>query len=296
MKRPFGTLCVVGAGTMGAQIALCSAIHGYTVWLVDTSQEALEGAGQRQAEECAERGIVPEEREAIFGRIHSTTRLQEGAPKADLVIEAIPERLDLKRAMFAQLDRLCPAHTILATNSSSLRVALIEDATQRPDKVLNIHFLTPVQESPMVELMGGTATSSETLEIGRRYALAAGLTPLMVRRQSTGFLFNRVWRAIKKECLRVVDQGIASLQDVDRAWMIHYNRPIGPFGQMDRIGLDVIRDIEMVYYNESGDPSDAPPRLLLDKIERGELGVKTGVGFYTYPDPAFEGADWLRGE
>jgi 3-hydroxybutyryl-CoA dehydrogenase len=117
---------------------------------------------------------------------------------------------------------------------------------------------------------------------------------LLVRKESTGFIFNRVWRAIKRESLHLVDDGVASYEDVDRAWMIVMGMSIGPFGLMDMIGLDVVRHIEMVYHRESGDESDAPPRLLLDKIEAGELGVKTGKGFYTYPHPAFQDPAWLR--
>jgi 3-hydroxybutyryl-CoA dehydrogenase len=110
----------------------------------------------------------------------------------------------------------------------------------------------------------------------------------------TGFIFNRVWRAIKKECLHLVDDGVATHEDVDRAWMIATGGRAGPFGMMDMVGLDVVRDIEMVYYRESGDELDAPPRLLLDKIERGELGIKTGKGFYTHPYPAYQAPGWLK--
>ncbi|MBC7234464.1 MAG: 3-hydroxyacyl-CoA dehydrogenase family protein [Chloroflexi bacterium] len=297
--RPFEVLAVIGAGTMGTEISLRSAEHGYTVYLYDLQESALQNAARQHRQITAGRQslgrITAAEARGILERIHYTTSLQEACAQAALVIEAVPERLALKRRVFADLDRFCPPETILATNSSSLRVALIEDATNRPEKVLNLHFFLPVREAPMVEIMGGTRTTPDTLETARRYAMAAGLTPLMVRKQSTGFLFNRIWRAVKKEALRVVDQGIASFEDVDRAWMIMYDTPRGPFGQMDAIGLDVVRDIELVYYAESGDPSDLPPRILLDKIERGELGVKTGKGFYTYPNPAYENPDWLKG-
>jgi 3-hydroxybutyryl-CoA dehydrogenase len=123
-----------------------------------------------------------------------------------------------------------------------------------------------------------------------------GITSLMVLEESTGFIFNRVWRAIKRECLHLVDQGVASFQDVDRAWMTLYETPYGPFGMMDRVGLDVVRDIEIVYYEESRAERDAPPKMLLDMIERGELGVKTGKGFYVYPKPAFLEPGFLKGQ
>jgi len=172
-------------------------------------------------------------------------------------------------------------------------VSAIEDATQRPDRVLNLHFYGP--GIPMVDLMRGTETSDETFERARLFARSIGMTPLIARSESTGFVFNRVWRAVKKECLRVVDDGVASHEDVDRGWMIRMGVSVGPFGLMDQIGLDVVRDIELVYYRESGDASDAPPKLLLDKIARGELGIKTGKGFYAYPSPAYQDPDWLSG-
>lgn len=299
MDKPFGRVCVVGAGFMGAQIALLCAQHGYPVRLVDTRDESLQRAAASQRQELDgrvdRREISRTEADAILSRIQPTMDLGEAAGDADLVIEAVPERLEAKRAVFAELDRVCAPHTVLATNSSSLRISAIEDATHRPDRVLNMHFYAPVWQRPMVELMRGTATSDETIQRASSFVVTIGLIPLLVRTESTGFIFNRVWRAIKKECLRVVDDGVAGHEDVDRAWMISYGSAMGPFGQMDLVGLDVVRDIEMVYYRESGDPSDLPPRLLMDKIARGELGVKTGRGFYTYPHPAYEDPDWLRG-
>lgn len=298
--RAFETVCVVGAGFMGAQIGLRCAVHGYTVRFVDNAVEQLQQAAQSHSQElgkCLEKQqITEEEKAAILSRIHFTTSMREGTSEADLVIEAVPEVLEVKREVFAQLDAICPEHTILATNSSSIRISAIEDVTKRLDKVLNMHFYAPVSQRPMVELMRGTVTSDETMETARQFARTIEMTPLVVRKESTGFIFNRVWRAIKKECLRVVDEGVASHEDVDRAWMIAFGGSEGPFGMMDIIGLDVVRDIEMVYYRESGDASDAPPRILLDKIEREELGVKTGKGFYSYPDPAFRDRGWLEGD
>jgi len=293
------TVCIVGAGFMGAQIGLQCAAHGCTAWLVDVSEDALERASQSYAAELERRltkqQVSADEKEAILSRIHLVKDMQEGALDADLTIEAIPERLEAKREVFSQLDRICSDRTILATNSSSIRISAIEDATERPDRVLNMHFYPPVWQRPMVEIMRGTATSGDTIEAASQFARDIGLTPLLVLRESTGFLFNRVWRAIKKECLHLVDEGVASHEDVDRAWMIVLGMPIGPFGLMDMVGLDVVRDIEMVYYHESGNESDLPPRLLVNKIERGELGIKTGKGFYGYPNPAYQDPSWLKG-
>lgn len=295
----FSMIGIVGAGTMGAQIALHCAVHGYAVQLVSRSAGTLQQAGQRHAQELANRladhHITADENETILRRIQYTTHIQEGVAGADLVIENVPERLDIKREVFAQLDQICLDHTIFATDSSSICISAIEGATQRPEKVLNMHFYPPVWQRPMVELMGGTATTEETMARAIHFVRTLGLTPLRVRKERTGFVFNRVWRAIKKECLHLADDGVASYEDLDRAWMIAFGMPVGPFGLMDRIGLDVVRDIELVYYRESGDAADAPPQLLLDKIARGELGIKTGQGFYTYPHPAFHAPGWLQG-
>jgi 3-hydroxybutyryl-CoA dehydrogenase len=294
------TVGVVGAGFMGAQLALRIATRGYPVAVVDQSMDAL-GRMRRGHEEELDRHLAAEalsatERTAVLERIRASSDLAASFGNVDLVIEAVPERLDLKRAVFEELDRVCPPGTILATNSSSIRISHLEDATGRPDRVLNAHFYPPVWQRPMVELMRGSVTSDETVRRVGRFARSVGLTPLMVRKESTGFLFNRVWRAIKRETLHLVDEGVASVDDVDRAWMICWEMPIGPFGVMDVIGLDVVLDIEQVYYAESGDPRDAPPRLLIDKVAAGELGVKAGRGFYRYPHPAYQDPAWRLGE
>jgi 3-hydroxybutyryl-CoA dehydrogenase len=297
--KPFSVIGIVGAGTMGAQIALHCAVHGYSVRLFSRSDRTLQKAAQSHGAEVAkrlERGEMSEdEKQLILQRIGYTKDVQEAAAVADLVIENVPEQLQVKRETFSLLDRLCPAHTVLATDSSSIRISAIEDATKRPDRVLNMHFYSHMWRRPMVELMAGTQTSLETMNRARQFVQSLQLTPLHVLKESTGFVFNRVWRAIKKECLHLVDEGIASHEDVDRAWMIAFGASAGPFGMMDAVGLDVVRDIEMVYYRESGAQSDAPPQLLLNKIANGELGVKIGKGFYSYPNPAYKTKGWLKG-
>ncbi|MGD2200211.1 MAG: 3-hydroxyacyl-CoA dehydrogenase family protein [Candidatus Bathyarchaeota archaeon] len=297
--EPIETVCVFGAGFMGWQITLQCASHGFPVKLYDISKEALTKASESIAQELErrveERLISIEEKRVTFNRIHTIGDVVEATSGVDLVIEAVPERLEVKREVFTTLDEVCDDRTILATNSSSIRISKIEDATQRLDRVLNAHFYNIPWERSVVELMRGTDTSDETLEKVRRFMEDIGLTPLTVLKESTGFIFNRVWRAIKRECLHLVDDGVTTFQDVDRIWMILYDKEIGPFGMMDRVGLDVVRDIEMVYYQESGDERDAPPRLLLEKIEKGELGIKTGKGFYCYPNPEFREPGWLRG-
>ncbi len=294
------TVSVIGCGYMGWVFGLHCAIHGYPVNIYDINQEAIDRAKEQISQELDaqkdKRLITPEEKQAILRRISFTQDLQNAVATADFVFETVPEKLELKREIFARLDRFSPAETILATGSSSLPVSRIEDATKRPDRVLNTHFYPPIWEMPMVELMRGTATSEETLDRVRQFMNDIEVVSLMVLKESTGFLFNRIWRAIKKECLTVADTGVATFEDVDRAWSIFmaiFKKFPGPFALMDSIGLDTVLDIEKVYHQKSGNSADAPPKILTDKVENRELGLKTGKGFYTYPRPAFEKDDWL---
>ena len=298
--KTLGLVCVVGSGFMGTQIGVTCARHGHEVNLYDVSEEALgysSDAVESYVDDWVDRGdVTVEEGQAIKRRISYHAGLEGAASNAVFVIEAVVERLDVKREVFRRLDEACSGDAFIATNSSSIRVSKIEDATKNPHRILNMHFYGYPWRRRVVELMRGTSTSDEIMEKAQGFCRSIGLYPLIVQRESTGFIFNRVWRAVKKECLRVVDQGVASFEDVDRAWMSLYGTSTGPFGMMDRVGLDVVRDIENVYYEESGDPSDAPPDILLRKIELGELGVKTGRGFYSYPGPIYMEPGWLYGD
>ncbi len=284
-------VAVVGSGTMGRQIALQVARGGFPVALYDLDSAALERAGAAQREFAARFVAAGRwgaaEAEAALGRLRPETDLGAATRDADLVIEAVPERVDLKREVFAQLDEHLPEGAIIATNSSSIRVSLLEGATARPERCANFHFYIPVWDNPMIEVGGGTRTDPAALDALDAFTRRIGMLPLRIRRESTGFIFNRVWRAIKKEVLKVADDGVASFEDIDRAWMIHYRTPKGPFGKMDEIGLDVVKAIEEVYAAESGDPADLPPPFLTERVARGDLGEKTGRGFYEYPDPAW---------
>jgi len=293
-------VCIVGSGFLGTQIGALSAKSDYSVSMYDVYEDAFEVSKrsvEEYLEEWIEKGdINPAQVEEIKQRISYTVDLPDAVKDADIVIEAVVEKLDVKREVFKRLDELCDPSVILCSNSSSIKISYIEDATKHPERVLNMHFYGYPWRRSVLELMKGTKTTDEAIEKARKYAISIDVTPLKVLKESTGFIFNRVWRAIKKECLTVADTGVASFEDVDRAWMSLYKTDMGPFGLMDRVGLDVVRDIELVYYRESGDPRDKPPKILLDKIELGELGVKTGKGFYKYPEPDFLKPEWLRGK
>jgi len=287
-------VAVVGAGTMGRQIALYAARGGYPTALYDSDPAALVRAGNAAADFLAALGVSAAESEAVRGRLRYVSDLADALRGAGLAIEAVPERMDLKRAVFAALDEHAPEGVIIATNSSSMRVSLIEDATARPTRVANLHFYSPIPDKPMVEIGGGTRTDADVLDALTVFVRRIGLLPLRVKRESTGFIFNRVWRAIKRESLRVVQEGVASIEDVDRAFMTMFHTPYGPFGLMDEVGLDVVADIERHYAAESGDPADLPPPILTECVARGEIGVKAGRGFYTYPNPAYQSPDFLN--
>ena len=290
-------ICVVGAGTMGPRIALQCAIHGFNVNLYDIIPDMLEKAKNWQKDNITdrvERGLLEEKDvEGTMSRINYFTDLNSAAGNADFVIEAVPENIELKRKVFAQLDEACPSHTILSTNSSSIKSSLIASATKRPNKVLNTHFGLVVEDGRQYEVMGNSQTSEETLKTAIALGHAIGLVPIPVRKEAIGFVYNRIWRAIKKAAMDIVDKGIASVEDVDRSWMAARPGAEGPFIRMDKIGLDIILAIEEQWYEDSGDPRDKPPKFLIDKVKKGELGVKTSKGFYTYPHPAYEEPGWL---
>ena len=179
-----------------------------------------------------------------------------------MVIEAIPERVEVKRELFQKLDRLAPREAIFATNSSSIPVSRIESATTRPEKCLNIHFYSPDLGRNIVDLMGGTRTSRETMEAGEEWILSIGCVPLKVKKELLGFCFNRIWRAIKREALHMWGGGYVDFRDIDRGYMIWNGVSQGPFALMDQVGLDVVYGIEMIYYDESRGPEGLSPRGL----------------------------------
>lgn len=280
------TVAILGSGKMGTEIAFTCALHGYQVHLHDRALAALEAAREKHRAWAVTDIPDPTRREALLAAIVISTTLETSLAGADLVNEALPEDLELKRRVFAQLDVLCPPEVILTSNSSSLRMSRIETEVKRRERVCNLHFFP--RGFRAIDVMAGSATSPEVLERVRAFAVSLGLTPFTPRRDSTGFLINRLWHAVKKEALREFSEGVCKPEELDPLVHMTWGWPLGVFGAMDHIGLDVVRDIENVYFEESGDPRDKPPAFLDEMIARGELGVKTGKGFYTYPRPTVE--------
>ena len=273
MVETIKKVSIIGIGNLGKQIAKWAAFYGYNVTIFDIKKEGLRDFVDNTYKEIQQKGAS--------GEIYIKDSLNAAVKDADLIIEAVPEKLDIKRDIFSQIDKAAPTHAIIATNSSSIPVSMLEESVERKDKVLNVHFYK-LPTFPMADIARGTKTSDQTFEIGKRWIESIEITPLVLKKQCLGFVFNRVWRAIKKECLKIWAGGYADIEMVDKAWDIFSRNPIAPFKFMDIIGLDVVYDIEMMYYNESGDPTDKPPKKFEEKVKRGELGVKSGKGFYDY--------------
>ena len=289
---------IVGAGTMGSRIALRCVLSGKDVNIYHRLPQRLAQVKKENAAWLEQRvndgRLTVEQAQSALNRLQLFTRLEKCLAEADLVIETVPENLELKRQVFAEIDQLAPSHALIATNSSSIPCSRIASITNRSHKVFNINFSDPSDDhDKLVELMGSEGTSKETLLAGEHFVLSLKMVPIVTKREIMGFAFNRIWRAIKKEALFLVGNGYAEFEDIDRAWMLEFGTPFGPFGLMDRVGLDVIYDIEMQYYLETGDESDKPPQFLKDFITQGRKGVKSGKGFYTYPEPVYQQPAWL---
>ncbi|PKN35849.1 MAG: 3-hydroxyacyl-CoA dehydrogenase [Deltaproteobacteria bacterium HGW-Deltaproteobacteria-19] len=292
-------ISVIGLGTLGTQIAVQAACYGCNVRGYDQDPEIFLKKVEELKFLMLAMGKDPTVPKEDWGKAAATVKLTkdlaEALADADLVIEAVPEVLELKRKVFAEMDTLAPKAALLATNSSSIPISRIEDATKRPEKCLNMHFYQPALGFTLCDIMGGTKTSPEVIEGARQWVRSLDLTPLKVKKEILGFCFNSVWRAVKKQVLYMACNGFVDYQDIDRAWRVFTGMPYGPFTMMDMVGLDVVYDIEMSYYNESKDPKDLPPQAFKDMIDRKELGAKTGKGFYTYPNPDWAKPDFLKG-
>ncbi len=279
-------LCVTGAGQMGSQIAILGALAGIKTKLHDIDEAQLEAAvatNRKHIQRRVDKGkMSAEDMTAAFERLETTTQLAKAADGADFVIEAVVERLDVKREVFAELDRACPEHAILATNSSYLMSSEIADATSRPDKVCNMHFFFPPLVMRLVEVVRGEATSQETLDTAAELAKRMGKQAVLLHKEMPGFLVNRILRALSNEAYLLLENGVASFEDIDAACRLGLNHPLGPFQLSDFSGLDIGYNARMEVFDRTGREEDAPAPSLKRRVERGDLGRKTGRGFYDY--------------
>lgn len=285
---------IVGSGTMGSRISFQCGRCGMGVNLYDVDPQAVDTA-LKLIQTWYKEHLPPEEAERALSCIRRCDDLAECLSDAGIVIENVPENLELKRKVFAEMDRLAPPHVLLATNSSSLPSSRIADATIRPDKVFNVNFGDP-REDRLVEVMFHDKVTDTTRAAVEEFLKSIKMVPIITEKEIMGFSFNRTWRAIKREVLHLVGDGYSNFEDIDRAWIMLFGTKWGPFGLMDDIGLDVIRDIENQYYEDSDEKRDKPPRFLDDMIARGRLGAKAGRGFYRHPNPEYLQEGWLTKE
>jgi 3-hydroxybutyryl-CoA dehydrogenase len=279
-------LAVVGAGSMGAQIAQQAALHGIEVILQDQDQAQLRKARDSNEGHLARRvekgKLSREDMDAALGGVQVTTDLHEAVERADFVIEAVFEDMEVKRSIFKELDDVAPSGAVLASNSSTMGISKIADVTHRPDRCLNMHFFYPVLVMDLVEIVRGPQTSDETVDRAMALASAMGRTPVLIHKEIDGFIVNRILHAATQEAYRLLDAGVASFEDIDIAVEKGLNWPLGPFRLGDFSGLDVTYNARLHMYRTTGDERYKPSPQLEAKVRAGKLGRKSGEGWYRY--------------
>jgi len=272
-------VAVFGAGTLGRRIALMFASRGGTVRIYDPSAEQVAAATEYVAKTLPD--VVAERGHGELGRAEAATSVKAALDGAWLAVEAVPERLDIKIPLWGQIDESAPADTIFATNSSSYPSRKMAEKVRDRSRLCNMHFYMP-PGSPAVDLMSDGETDRGLLDTLLTVLPEFDIHPFEARKESVGFIFNRIWAAIKRESLEVVAEGVARPEDIDGMFRINWHMPVGPFQMMDQVGLDVVLDIENHYADENPGLPPGPRELLHSYVDAGKLGVKTGEGFYTY--------------
>jgi len=285
-------VAVAGAGTMGQQIGFQCAGHGYDVVIHDIDPAALEGARARidaYAANLESGGLITSElRAAAQARITLTSDLGEAARDADLLSEAVYEDPDLKARVFAEWDAACPPRTIFLTNTSMLLPSQFAKASGRAERLLALHFHLPVWVNNLADVMPHPRTAPEVTKLVLAFARRIGQVPIELRREYNGYVFNSMYSALNRAAITLAQQGVASIEDIDRAWMHVTRAPVGPLGALDAVGLDTTWMITDYWARQLDDEQlRANAAFLKAYVDRGDLGVKTGRGFYTYPDPAY---------
>ncbi|SDI14069.1 3-hydroxyacyl-CoA dehydrogenase family protein [Desulfosporosinus hippei] len=279
-------ICVIGAGNMGHQIALSAALAGFKVICTDISLQMLEKAEEFARTYLPERvskgKLTQQTADQGLSNISFTQSLEEAAGDADFVIEAAVEMINVKRKLFADLDRITPPQAILATNSSFIVSSKIADATKRPDKVCNMHFFNPALVMKLVEVVQGPHTSTETAQVTMDLCEKMGKNGVLLKKEIYGFLVNRILAALHHEAQFLADMGIATPEEIDVAVTNALGHPMGPFRLLDFTGIDLAYYIGMERYQETQDPKDKPSPLIVEKFAKGEWGRKTKKGFYAY--------------
>ena len=281
-------ICVVGAGQMGHQIGMLCALGGYETVIQDVQTTVLEKAMTSLwalMDKWVSKGkLTEDQKEAAFRRLSFTTSLEEAASQADVVIEAVVEQLSVKRDVFRELERIAPAHAILATNSSTIVNSKLADVTTRPDKVCNMHFFFPPLVMDCVEVVMSDETSEETAQLLLGVCQRIGRTGVLLRKEISGFIANRILGALQREAIELYEAGVADFKDIDIICRKALNHPIGPFELMDLSGNDVAYFVMKQQYEETGDETLKPFACVEEKVKLGHLGRKTGKGWYDYTE------------
>lgn len=279
------TIGVVGAGTMGTGIAQTAAVMGYHVILRDIEMEFVNASVNRMdqyfTKSVAKGRMTDEQKEEALGRLTKTDRLQD-LEEADLVIEAVLENMELKKSVFQELNQICKKETIFASNTSSMSITEIGKESGRSDRFCGIHFFNPVPVMKLVEVIRGLNTSDETMETALYFALSLGKTPVEVKRDSPGFIVNRLLLPYLNEAAKMLSEGVATVEDIDTAVRLGLNYPMGPFQMIDFGGMQLTVDVLNYFKEEFNDNSYAPQPLLRQMVRAGKLGPKAGEGFYKY--------------
>jgi 3-hydroxybutyryl-CoA dehydrogenase len=287
-NKQIQSITVIGAGQMGHQIAMLAALGGYETILQDVHENALFAAKEKLdviLTKWVQKGKLSEDRKlAAFSRLQYTTELEKAASGADLIIEAVVEKLDVKQEVFAKLEELAPAETIFATNSSTIVNSLIASVTNRPDKFINMHFFFPPLVMDCVEVVMSDQTSEETAKLAMEVTENMNRTGVLLRKEISGFVANRILGALQREALYLYEEGIVDYKDIDLICRKALGHPIGPFELMDLSGIDVGYFVMQQRFNETGNQEDKPNACIEEKVNKGHLGRKTGKGWYDYPN------------
>jgi 3-hydroxybutyryl-CoA dehydrogenase len=278
-------LAVIGAGLMGSGIAQVSAQAGWDVVLRDITDEALrrgtDGIRASYDKFVSKGKLTAEEAGAALGRITTTTDL-DAASDADIVVEAVFERIDVKREIFRTLDGLVKDEAVLASNTSAIPITKIAAATERPERVVGTHFFSPVPMMQLCELVRGHKTSDETLAVAREFAEGVGKTCIVVNRDVAGFVTTRLISALVVEAAKLHESGVATAEDIDTACRLGFGHAMGPLATADLTGVDILLHATENIYTESQDEKFAPPELMRRMVDAGDIGRKSGQGFYRY--------------
>lgn len=302
-------ILIVGVGTMGQQISLQCAIHGYDVVAYDIAPDSLNEAKTQidtyAAQLVAEGYLTQKDADVAIARITFSHNPEEAAKEVDLLSESVPEDPELKKKVLAQFNKLCPPRTIFTTNTSIMIPSILAKSTGRPTQFAALHFYQDVWDPNLVDIMPHPGTSEETVELLLAFAKRIRLIPIYLKKENYGYVFNNLLGGMQREALALAANGIASVEDIDRAWMCATKMSIGPFGIADKVGLKTSLDIYKyiakalrwsIIHRSIRNQIQTCARLLQEYVDKGWLGIKSGRGFYIYPNPAYQQTGFLTGE